>query len=81
MKKIEAFHRISCGTKITKGKGVCPRWLGDIDTTTPGAKARYYCRDCKTTHIVEVVSRGVIVRTKAPTHANLEYDPTVMVLS
>lgn len=83
-KKIEAFVRIECdSSKETKhgNKIKCNRWLGDIDTITKGTTARFWCRDCKTIHIVSVLGRGIIKREHAPEHANLEYDISMAVVS
>lgn len=81
MGKSEAFYRVVCGNKITRGKGHCDRWLGELEISKEGSIAGYFCRDCKTLHRVEVVSKGIVKRTIAPKQANLEYDPTVVVLS
>ena len=80
MGKCESFVRIECGGKTKEGL-LCKRWLGDMETSHAGSVARFRCRDCKTLHVVSVVSRGVIRRAKAPIHAAIEYDPSSAVVS
>lgn len=79
-KKVEAFYRVVCGNKIPRGKGYCDRWLGDVDASKAGTSVRYFCRDCKVLHEIEVTQSGVVNRSVADKNANIEYDPSIVVI-